>query len=85
MGVEGDDETIFWTYKGAKGFGENDGSTAGCYAVDIEEGRGIGTEHPAVIYNDRVTQSDFLRGGKNCSYFAVAPLDISQVLASDRF
>ena len=41
-------------------------------------GTSINTEHPAVLFNDRVTQSDFLRGGKNCSYFAVAPLDVSQ-------
>ena len=31
-----------------------------------------------MLFNDRVTQSDFLRGGKNCSYFAVAPLEVSR-------
>jgi hypothetical protein len=49
------------------------------HAVDVDHvGSTIGTEHPAVLFNDRVTQSDFLRGGKNCSYFAVAPLEVSR-------
>jgi len=78
VGVEGDDPSIYWTYKTARGFGENDGRTAGVYAVDVELSESISTEHQAVLFNDRVTQSDFLRGGKNCSYFAVAPLDASQ-------
>lgn len=48
------------------------------YAIDVEDGEQISTEHPAVLFNDRVTQPEFHRGGKNCSYFAVAPLELSQ-------
>jgi len=39
VGVEGDDPSIYWTYKTANGFGKDDGSTAGVYAVDVELGR----------------------------------------------
>ena len=35
VGVEGDDPTIYWTFKTSKGFGENDGKTAGVYAGAI--------------------------------------------------
>ena len=56
----------------------NTGKTAGVYAVDEETGESIWTEHPAVLFNDRVTLADFHRGTKNCSYFAVAPLEIAQ-------
>ena len=31
-----------------------------------------------MLFNDRVTLADFHRGGKNCSYFAVAPLEVAQ-------
>ena len=78
VGVEGDDPSIYWTYKERSGYGPNDGTTAGAYAVDVEVGEVISTEHPAVIFNDRVTLADFHRGGKNCSYFAIAPLDTAQ-------
>ena len=79
VGVEGDDPSIYWTYKdGSKGFGANDGKTSGVYAVDIEADELISTQHPAVIFNDRVTLADFHRGTKNCSYFAVAPLEMAQ-------
>ena len=78
VGVEGDDPSIYWTYKGRVGYGPNDGKTAGVYAVDVEGGESIGTQHPAVLFNDRVTLADFHRGGKNCSYFSVAPLETVQ-------
>ena len=114
VGVEGDDPSIYWTYKERDGYGPNDGThthphhntqlsfpplpptaltshtsthpppthntgkTAGVYAVDEETGESIWTEHPAVLFNDRVTLADFHRGTKNCSYFAVAPLEIAQ-------
>ena len=35
VGVEGDDPSIFWTFKQRDGFGPNDGKTAGVYAVEI--------------------------------------------------
>ena len=109
VGVEGDDPSIYWTYKGRDGYGPNDGKTAGVYAVDEENGESISTQHPAVLFNDRVTLADFHRGahmrsdpphphtaaraplsrdrrlsplayagGKNCSYFALAPLEVAQ-------
>lgn len=78
VGVEGDDPSIYWTYKERHGYGPNDGKTAGVYAVDVERGESISSQHPAVLFNDRVTLADFHRGGKNCSYFAVAPLDTAQ-------
>ena len=78
VGVEGDDPSIYWTYKEKNGFGPNDGKTAGSYAVDDETGESISTQHQAVLFNDRVTLADFHRGNKNCSYFAVAPLEIAQ-------
>ena len=31
-----------------------------------------------MLFNDRVTLADFHRGTKNCSYFAVGPLDLAQ-------
>jgi hypothetical protein len=87
VGVEGDDPSIYWTYpkgpvdvygKCREGFGADDGKTSGVYAIDVELGESIGTEHPAVLFNDRVTLADFQRGNKNCSYFAIAPLDVAQ-------
>ena len=105
VGVEGDDPSIYWTYKasghnppsahpnpnpnpypkpgpnpvpnpnpnaspnpapapqaGGEGsrstFGGNNGKTSGCYAIDLESGLPITTEHPAVLFNDRVTQQN---------------------------
>jgi len=78
VGVEGDDPSIYWTYKSPAGHGPNDGNTSGVYALDVEIGNEINTQHPAVLFNDRVTLADFHRGGKNCSYFAVAPLETAQ-------
>ena len=79
VGVEGDDPSIYWTYKdGSRGYGVNDGKTSGVYAIDVELEECITTQHPAVIFNDRVTLADFHRGNKNCSYFAVAPLETAQ-------
>eukprot|EP00326_Haptolina_ericina_P034958 CAMPEP_0181243250 /NCGR_PEP_ID=MMETSP1096-20121128/42163_1 /TAXON_ID=156174 ORGANISM="Chrysochromulina ericina, Strain CCMP281" /NCGR_SAMPLE_ID=MMETSP1096 /ASSEMBLY_ACC=CAM_ASM_000453 /LENGTH=305 /DNA_ID=CAMNT_0023339593 /DNA_START=57 /DNA_END=971 /DNA_ORIENTATION=+ len=79
IGVEGDDPSIFWTYKiGSKEYGINDGKTSGVYAIDSESGLSIGPGHTAVLFDDRVTQSDFYRGGKNCSYFAVSPIEVTQ-------
>jgi len=83
VGVEGDDPSIYWTYKAggigsSSTYGDPSLETAGIYAMDRELRTPITTQHPAVLFNDRVTQQDFLRGGKNCSYFAVAPLELSQ-------
>lgn len=78
IGVEGDDPSIFWTYKVGGNYGPNDRKTSGVYAVDVDSNEAIGSGHPAVLFDDRVTQHDFYRGGKNCSYFAVSPLEVTQ-------
>jgi len=31
-----------------------------------------------VLFDDRVTQQDFGKGGRNCSYFAIAPIEVAQ-------
>ena len=54
VGVEGDDPSIYWTYKQRDGYGPNDGKTAGVYAIDEETVESISTQHPAVLFNDRV-------------------------------
>ncbi|KAL1525887.1 hypothetical protein AB1Y20_020715 [Prymnesium parvum] len=78
IGVEGDDPRIFWTHKAGSSYGPNDGKTSGVYAVDVETNEAIGPSHPAVLFDDRVTQHDFYRGGRNCSYFAVSPIEVAQ-------
>jgi len=93
IGVEGDDPSIFWTYKTPTGYGPNEGRTAGPYAIDVESGEPITALHPAVLFDDRVTVHDFHRpgsssplldanavrvAGRNCSYFAIAPVESIQ-------
>ncbi len=78
IGVEGDDPSIYWTHKTADGFGGNTGKTAGVYAIDLESGRPILQTHPAVLFDDRVTQADFGRPGRNCSFFSLAPVQTMQ-------
>ena len=31
-----------------------------------------------MLFDDRVTQQDFGKGGRNCSYFAIAPIEVAQ-------
>jgi len=78
IGVEGDDPSIFWTYKVGATYGPHDSKTSGVYAIDVESNEAIGADHPAVLFDDRVTQQDFYRGGKNCSFFAVSQLHVTQ-------
>jgi len=78
IGVEGDDPSIYWTYKVGSKYGPNDGKTSGVYAIDLATMESIGPAHQAVLFDDRVTQSDFYRGGRNCSYFAVSPIEVTQ-------
>ena len=89
IGVEGDDPSIYWTYKTPAGFGPNENKTAGVYAaaplrpsfpacprtswftppplrplrsyaIDLETERPINATHAAVLFDDRVTQPNFL-------------------------
>uniref|UniRef100_A0A7S3STT7 Uncharacterized protein n=1 Tax=Emiliania huxleyi TaxID=2903 RepID=A0A7S3STT7_EMIHU len=93
IGVEGDDPSIFWTYKTGSGYGVNEDRTAGVYAIDQDTGTPITALHPAVLFDDRVTVSDFHRSGssqplldrnaarvagRNCSYFCLAPNETVQ-------
>ena len=65
IGVEGDDPSIFWTYKTGSGYGVNEDRTAGVYAIDQDTGTPITALHPAVLFDDRVTVSDFHRSGSS--------------------
>ena len=113
VGVEGDDPSIYWTYKERDGYGPNDGTHThphhntqlsfppptyrshltpphtlhphttqarppACTPSTRRLASPSGQNTPAVLFNDRVTLADFHRGTKNCSYFAVAPLEIAQ-------
>jgi len=87
IGVEGDDPSIYWASKERDGYTsraeaqenqKKDGAVAGVYAIDSKSGQPINATHPAVLFDDRVTQQDFGRGGRNCSYFAIAPIDVAQ-------
>ena len=78
IGVEGDDPSIYWAGKAENGHYKNEGKTAGVYAIDLKSGVPIQPSHQAVLFDDRVTQQDFGRGGRNCSYFALAPIEVAQ-------
>jgi hypothetical protein len=81
IGVEGDDPSIYWASKQGDAYSskqEATTSTAGVYAIDSTSSLPIGPVHPAVLFDDRVTQQDFGRGGRNCSYFAIAPVEVAQ-------
>ena len=75
--MEGDDPSIFWTFKGRDGYGPNCGKTAGPYAVDVDAAEPIRKDHSAVLFDDRVTPHDFLRGNRNCSYFAISSVEVA--------
>merc|ERR1719291_1491208 len=78
IGVEGDDPSIFWTFKTAHGFGCNQNKTAGVYAIDVQHGTPISVTHPAVLFDDRVALTDFGKPGRNCSFFAITEIQQSQ-------
>ena len=59
--------------------GKNDDATTSTNgARKLSECKPIGPNHPAVLFDDRVTQQDFGKGGRNCSYFAIAPIEVAQ-------